>query len=204
MNALNRLRRERGLQLFVVFVHSFSGTPAQQWTDTTAQRSDLGRRDGLLAVATRDRSYAYSFDKAFPLADDQLDEVANMAIEPALAQNDWAGAVVGAADGYRAVLAGRPVPTPKIVPGQPDTGGGLGGVAGRVGVSACLLGLAVAVGLGGWLWRPASRIERVLATAAGLLLFYADARTDALGFGLCLVVVALHLIRARAAPKPAV
>jgi uncharacterized membrane protein YgcG len=157
MNALNRLRSERGLQLFVVFVHSFSGMPAQQWTDTTAQRSDLGRRDGLLAVATRDRSYAYSFDKAFPLTDDQLDEVANTAIEPALAQNDWAGAVVGAADGYRAVLAGQPVPTPRIVPGQPDTGGGLGGVAGLVGASACLLGLAVAVGLGGWLWWRARR-----------------------------------------------
>ncbi len=157
MNALNRLRSETGLQLFVVFVHSFSGTPAQQWTDTTAQRSDLGGRDGLLAVATRDRSYAYSFDTAFPLTRDQLDEVANAAIEPALAQNDWAGAVVAAADSYRAVLAGQPVPTPKIVPGEPDSGGGLGGVAGLVGAAACLLALAVAVGLGGWLWWRARR-----------------------------------------------
>jgi uncharacterized membrane protein YgcG len=118
--SLTRLRSDTGIQLFVVFVKSFDGMSARQWTDETANRSDLGNRDALLAVATRDRAYAYSVDQNFPLDNAQLDQVAATAIEPALSMNDWAGAVVGAADGYRAVLAGQPIPTPKIVPGDPD------------------------------------------------------------------------------------
>src|SRR5918993_247450 len=141
--ALDELRNATGLQLFVVFVHSFDGDPAQQWTDETASRSDLGDRDGLLAAATRDRSYAYSFDEAFPLTDAQLAEVARVAIEPALAQNDWAGAVVGASDGYAAALAGQPIRPPRITPGQPDTSSGGGGVNGA------LVGGLVAAGAGG-------------------------------------------------------
>jgi uncharacterized membrane protein YgcG len=63
--ALDRLRDANGLQLFVVYVRSFDGTPAQEWADETATRSDLGQRDAVLAVATRDRSYAYAFDAGY-------------------------------------------------------------------------------------------------------------------------------------------
>jgi uncharacterized membrane protein YgcG len=161
-DALRELREDTALQLFVVFVRSFDGTPAQEWAETTAGRSDLGDRDGLLAVATGDRAYAYSFDESYPLTDAQLAEVAEVAIEPALAANDWAGAVVAAADGYRAVLAGRPVPEPRIVPGEPDPGGG------GVGVGALLCPLLVLAGLAGaallW-WRSRGRRRRAGAPA---------------------------------------
>ncbi|MBX6752496.1 MAG: TPM domain-containing protein, partial [Micromonosporaceae bacterium] len=129
-DAVRRLQDETGLQLFVVFVRSFGSTPGPDWADETASRSGLGDRDALLAVATEDRVYAYVVDEAFPLTDAQLAEVARVAIEPALSANDWAGAVIGAADGYRAVLAGQPVSRPTIVPGDPDPGGGRGGVTG--------------------------------------------------------------------------
>lgn len=105
--ALGTLASETGLQLFVVFVDSFDGTPAQTWTDETARRSDLGDRDALLAVATGDRSYAYSFARQAPLTDAELGRVAQSAIEPALSRGDWAGAVIGATDGYRAAAGGR-------------------------------------------------------------------------------------------------
>src|ERR1051325_1575289 len=52
--ALADLQRETGIQLFVVMVESFDGTPAQEWTDETARLSDLGNRDALLAVAVTD------------------------------------------------------------------------------------------------------------------------------------------------------
>ena len=129
--ALARLQRDTGVQLFVVYVADFSGTPAQQWAEETSAESDLGLDDILLAVATQDRAYAYSVDDAFPLDDAQLAEVARVAIEPALSQNDWAGAAIGAADGYGAVLQGQPIPAPDINPGDPDPGGG---------------------GLPGWIW----------------------------------------------------
>ncbi len=147
-DALARLRDDTGLQLFVVFVDSFGGTPAQEWTDATAQRSGLGDRDALLAVATGDREYSYSFDANYPLGDAQLDEVAATAIEPALSQNDWAGAVVGAANGYRAALAGQPVPAPAIAPGEASpggssTGGGVLLVVALIAVAALAVGVLI-------------------------------------------------------------
>lgn len=163
--ALDRLRADGGLQLFVVYVRSFDGTPAQEWADETATRSDLGRRDAVLAVATHDRSYAYAFDTAFPLTDTQLDVVATVAIEPALSANDWAGAAVAAADGYRAVLAGQPVPSPQIRPGEADPGGGRGAgtwIAGAV----CLLIVAGGVVLVLWFLRRQRR-PRTPAAPAG-------------------------------------
>lgn len=150
--ALDELRRESRLQLFVVYVRSFDGTPAQEWADATARRSDLGRDDALLAVATGDRSYAYSFDADYPLTDAQLEVVAAVAIEPPLASNDWAGAAIGAADGYAAALAGQPVPAPRIQPGDPDPGGGGGGGLAAVAVLGCLVLVLAIVGLGVWLW----------------------------------------------------
>ncbi|MEV4937993.1 TPM domain-containing protein [Streptomyces zaomyceticus] len=121
--ALDRLYDERRIQLFVVYVRDFSGRTGQAWADATAERNGLGLDDLLLAVATHDRRYGYSADPDSRLTADQLDEVAQTAVEPALRQNDWAGAAIGAADGYSAVLAGRPVPTPAITPGPADPGG---------------------------------------------------------------------------------
>ena len=179
--ALRELRDRTQLQLFVVFVHSFDGAAAQEWTDDTARRSDLGDRDALLAVATRDRAYAYSFDADFPLTDAQLADVAATAIEPPLAENDWAGAVIGAARGYEAALNGQPVPRPSIVPGEPDTGGG------GPPVAAVVIGALVIAGvcLGGWLWwrhrrqpRPSARPGEIsveeLATRADTALVEVD------------------------------
>lgn len=148
-DALRRLRDEGRLQLFVVFVESFGGRSAVEWTDETASLSGLGDRDAILAVATGDRAYAYLVDQNSPLSDAQLDEVAAVAIEPALAANDWAGAAIGAADGFRAALAGQPIPTPQIVPGDPDPsrddrGGGGTGTLIVVGLIALVL-LAIGV-----------------------------------------------------------
>ncbi len=120
--ALDRLYDDHGLQLFVVYVRDFSGQGAQAWADTTAELGGLGMNDILLAVATHDRQYAYSADQDSGLSSAQLQVVAATAIEPALRQNDWAGAAIGAANGYGAVVAGSPVPTPAITPGDPDPG----------------------------------------------------------------------------------
>ncbi|MFJ9578578.1 TPM domain-containing protein [Streptomyces sp. NPDC101191] len=124
VQALDGLYEARRVQLFVVYVRDFSGRPGQGWADATAERNGLGRDDVLLAVATHDRRYGYSADPGSRFTRAQLDDVARTAIEPALRQNDWAGAAIGAANGYTAVLAGQPVPTPAITPGPADPGGG--------------------------------------------------------------------------------
>ncbi|MGW0935167.1 TPM domain-containing protein [Streptomyces sp. NPDC002666] len=127
VTALDRLYDQRRIQLFVAYVRDFSGRSPQDWADETADRNGLGLDDVLLAVATHDRQYAYSVDQDSRLTDAQLQDVASTAIEPALKENDWAGAAIGAADGYSAVLAGSPVPTPAITPGADDPGTGKSG-----------------------------------------------------------------------------
>ncbi|MCM2389117.1 TPM domain-containing protein [Streptomyces albipurpureus] len=145
--ALDRLFAQEQLQLFVVYVGDFSGRSAQEWADATAQRNGLGQSDALLAVATRDRQYAYWVAASSPMTDAQLAQVAGVAIEPALRQSDWAGAAIGAATGYTAVLSGRPVPTPAITPGDPDPGGSSAGTgAGDLVLPIALIGGAGAIG----------------------------------------------------------
>ncbi|MFF3212002.1 TPM domain-containing protein [Streptomyces sp. NPDC002886] len=121
--ALDKLYADRKVQLFVTYVRDFSGRSAQSWADATAQKNGLGQNDVLLAVATGARQYAYSADVDSGFTEAQLAAVAQTAIEPALKQNDWAGAAIGAANGYDAVLGGLPVPAPAIVPGEADPGG---------------------------------------------------------------------------------
>ncbi|MEW2584142.1 TPM domain-containing protein [Streptomyces virginiae] len=146
--ALDKLYTDRKVQLFVAYVRDFSGRSAQSWADATAQRNGLGRDDVLLAVATGARQYAYSADVDSGFTEAQLAEVARTAIEPALRQNDWAGAAIGAANGYNAVLGGQPVPAPTITPGPPDPGGGSeGGGAGDFVLPVIAVGAAGALGV---------------------------------------------------------
>ncbi|MFF2007908.1 TPM domain-containing protein [Streptomyces sp. NPDC058195] len=128
--ALDQLYADRRVQLFVVYVRDFSGQSAQSWADATADRNGLGQEDVLLAVATHDRQYAYTVDQGSRLTDAQLRDVAVTAIEPALRVHDWAGAAIGAARGYTAVLAGLPVPAPALTPGPVDPGGSGSGSGG--------------------------------------------------------------------------
>lgn len=117
--AIDTLRREDNVQLWVVYVDTFNGVNSQDWADETARLSDLGLNDMLLAVATEDRAYAYSVDQEFPLSNSQLAGVATAAVEPALAENDWAAAVVGATSGISLALGGGQVTPPSTTPGAP-------------------------------------------------------------------------------------
>jgi uncharacterized membrane protein YgcG len=51
--SLDRLYADTGIQLFVVYVDSFTGAAsAADWANTTAELSQLGEKDALLAIAT--------------------------------------------------------------------------------------------------------------------------------------------------------
>ncbi|GAA0391551.1 TPM domain-containing protein [Streptomyces luteireticuli] len=120
--ALARLA-DRRVQLYVTYVRDFSGRAAHDWADATADRNGLGPHDVLLAIATNPRQFAVSAAQDSGFRAEQLAQVASVAIGPALKEHDWAGAAIGAADGYRSVLAGQPVRPPVIVPGRTDPGG---------------------------------------------------------------------------------
>ncbi len=55
--------------------------------------------------------------------------------------------------------------------------------------------LALGAGLGGWIRAAANPLERTLATAGGLLLFYAGTTSDIAGLVLFAIAVALHVAR---------
>ncbi|MGW8887752.1 TPM domain-containing protein [Streptomyces sp. NPDC055749] len=168
-DALDSLFDEHRVQLFVVYVRDFSGRSAQTWADETANRNGLGQEDVLLAVATHDRQYAYSVDAGSRLTDAQLQDVASTAIEPALAANDWAGAAIGAANGYSAVLAGQSVPTPTLTPGaaDPGTGSSDGSSAGNLILPAALVGGAGAVAVYAYTRRKRRASGRTTPAATG-------------------------------------
>ena len=94
--AIDQLRGA-GTDLFVVYVDSFDGADGQQWANDTANRSQFGTNDVLLAVATGDRAYGYSFADDYPLPESTTDEIVTRDVEPRLGANDWAGAATAAA-----------------------------------------------------------------------------------------------------------
>jgi uncharacterized membrane protein YgcG/predicted nucleic acid-binding Zn-ribbon protein len=105
--AIEQLEDQTGAQLFAAFVDSFDGRNTQEWADETASQSGLGGNDVLLAVAVEDRVYApINVASTFPLSDSQLDRIATGWVEPQLADDDWTGAVVAAAEGLCAELGG--------------------------------------------------------------------------------------------------
>ena len=58
-------------------------------------------------------------------------------------------------------------------------------------------------GVQGWLFRRTTWIERVMLIVAGLALVYPTTTADIVGLGLFGVVVAIQLVRIRAARQPA-
>ena len=105
-NAIDKLYDEDKVQMWVVYVPTFSGINRDSWAEQTFQLSGLGTSDVLLAVATDDRDYAYRVGTDFPLSDSQLTSIATNDIVPQLRNSDWAGAAVAAADGYRSAIGG--------------------------------------------------------------------------------------------------
>lgn len=65
----------------------------------------------------------------------------------------------------------------------------------RASLTAAIGVVGLAIGFGGWLRGRAVFSERVAATVAGLLLFYANPTTDLVGFALLTMTCVAHLLR---------
>lgn len=104
---LEQLKSDTGLDLWVVYVGDFTDpSNAADWANRTAQDNGLGVSQYLLAVATDGRQYYLSGDSAGPLTEDQLATIEQQRVQPALAQDDWLGAVDAAADGITDAAGG--------------------------------------------------------------------------------------------------
>src|SRR6201998_565160 len=99
-SAIDRLYRDRHVQLWVVYVDNFSRVKPDNWADRTRSESGMGDNDALLAVATNTKLYAFTVPpKAQGRTATELNSLRSNKIEPAVGAKDWAGAAVAAADG---------------------------------------------------------------------------------------------------------
>ncbi len=105
--SVDQLYSERHVRLWVVFVESFAPQGAVGWSQQVRTISDLGNEDAILAVATGQRSYAFLVPAAAAGGTStKVDEIRRDRIEPALRNQDWAGAATAAASGLAALGKG--------------------------------------------------------------------------------------------------
>ena len=99
-SAIDRLYRDRHIQLWVVYVDNFSRFKPENWADRTRSASGMGDHDALLAVATNTKLYAFTVPPQVQgLTAAELNSLRSNQIEPAVGAKDWSGAAVAAADG---------------------------------------------------------------------------------------------------------
>jgi uncharacterized membrane protein YgcG len=99
-SAIDRLYRDRHIQLWVVYVDNFSRFKPENWADRTRSESGMGDYDALLAVATNTKLYVFDVPaKVQGLTADELNSLRSKQIEPAVSAKDWSGAAVAAAGG---------------------------------------------------------------------------------------------------------
>ncbi|OBK72979.1 YgcG family protein [Mycobacterium sp. 1274761.0] len=102
--AVDELYNDRRTRLWVVYVDTFNGLGAVNWAESTRRTSDLNTDDAILAVAVRDRSYAFLVPTQI-VSDSKSNDIRRNVIEPKLRANDWAGAAVAAAEGLNSASA---------------------------------------------------------------------------------------------------
>ncbi|MDI9914416.1 TPM domain-containing protein [Rhodococcus sp. IEGM 1379] len=96
--AIDQLSEDHQINLWVAFVPDFNEMGGQSWADKTATKSTLGSKDVLLAVATTERAYYLDVPPGLTnITQADIDSVKSDALEPALADGDWAGAAIATA-----------------------------------------------------------------------------------------------------------
>lgn len=107
-SAIDRLYRDRHIQLWVVYVDNFSRIRADNWANQTRSATGMGDHDALLAVATNTKLYLFDVP-GLPPAD--LNALRSNQIDPAVNAKEWSIAAVAAADGLD--KSARPATSPK-------------------------------------------------------------------------------------------
>src|SRR3954470_7644665 len=95
--AIDELRKNEGISEYVVYVNSFDGLSGEDWVRQTAEASNLGADDVMLAVAVSERHYGVHPGSAIDT--DKLNTVMIDDVKPKLSSSDWAGAAVALGEG---------------------------------------------------------------------------------------------------------
>ena len=100
-SAVKGLQAARDVRLWVVYVDAFD-TPPVEWARKTLSLTKMGDRDAILAIATKQRKYAFLVSPAAANGSEQaVNDLRRNTIEPRLRDSDFAGATVAAATGLQ-------------------------------------------------------------------------------------------------------
>lgn len=102
-SAVKSLQAAREIRLWVVYVDAFDGPPLE-WARETSSLTKMQDRDAILAIATKQRKYAFLVGPGAAKGSEQaINDLRRNKIEPRLRDSDFAGAAVAAATGLQTV-----------------------------------------------------------------------------------------------------
>jgi serine/threonine-protein kinase len=101
--ALSKLYTQRNVHLWVVYVNDFSGLTPFRWAEETMRANGFTDTDGLLAIATANRNFAFRVPRAMTDGTNgtrvDAESIRRNRIAPAVRNREWARAAVAAANG---------------------------------------------------------------------------------------------------------
>ncbi len=101
--AISKLYTQRNVHLWVAYVNDFSGLGPFRWAEDTMRANGFSDTDGLLAIATANRTFAFRPPVAMTNGTNgtrvNAELIRKNQIAPAVRSDEWARAAVGAATG---------------------------------------------------------------------------------------------------------
>jgi serine/threonine protein kinase, bacterial len=101
--ALSKLYTQRNVHLWVAYVNDFSGLTPFRWAEDTMRANGFTDTDGLLAIDTANRTFAFRPPVAMTNGSNgtrvNAELIRKDRISPAVRNDEWARAAVGAANG---------------------------------------------------------------------------------------------------------
>jgi serine/threonine protein kinase, bacterial len=101
--AISKLYTQRNVHLWVAYVNDFSGLTPFRWAEDTMRANGFSDTDGLLAIATANRTFAFRPPAAMTNGTNgtrvNAELIRKDRIAPAVRKDEWARAAVGAANG---------------------------------------------------------------------------------------------------------
>jgi serine/threonine-protein kinase len=104
--ALSKLNTQRNVHLWVAYVNDFSGLTPFRWAEDTMRANGFTDTDGLLAIDTANRTFAFRPPAVMTNGTNgtrvNAEIIRKDRIAPAVRNHEWARAAVGAANGLEA------------------------------------------------------------------------------------------------------
>jgi serine/threonine protein kinase, bacterial len=101
--AISKLYTQRNVHLWVAYVNDFSGLTPFRWAEDTMRANGFSDTDGLLAIATANRTFAFRPPAAMTNGTNgtrvNAELIRKDRIAPAVRRDEWSRAAIGAANG---------------------------------------------------------------------------------------------------------